>query len=106
MVEYMGRRRITTGRNICTCLLVEPPAGQAQLVGHCPGLVQDDAMGLEHRVNIARRPARIVGQRHRRPADDINVRDDPPAREAVSQSAESILDCARSRSGLSSVMRR
>jgi hypothetical protein len=49
-------------------------------------------MRLKHGINVASRPARVVGQRHGRATDYVDIRDHTASREAVTQSAESFLD--------------
>lgn len=60
-------------------------------------LVQHDAVRLEHRIDIAGRPAGVVRQRHRRAAprraaENVQVSDHASPNQAVAESAERVLD--------------
>lgn len=52
------------------------------------GLVQDRAMRFEHRIDIARGPARVIGHRPGGAPDDVDVRSESSPDEAVSESAK------------------
>lgn len=49
-------------------------------------------MRLEDGVNVAGPPPCVVGERHCGAADDVDVRDDATAHEAVPEAPECILD--------------
>jgi hypothetical protein len=50
-------------------VLVEPPVREPEFVGNRSGLIENDTMRLEYRIDVAGRPARVVRQRHRRSAE-------------------------------------
>jgi hypothetical protein len=45
-------------------------------------------MGLKHGINVTSRSERVVGQRHGCATDDVDIRDDAAACEAVTEPTE------------------
>jgi hypothetical protein len=79
MVEYASLAGIVLPRDVDARLLVEPPHGQTELLRDIPRFFQDDAVRHEQGVDIAGRPSSVIGESHRRPADDKYVGDHPSA---------------------------
>jgi hypothetical protein len=52
MVEHAGLRRIPTRRDVGTCLLVQPPGGQAQFGAYCLRFFKHDAVWLKECVDV------------------------------------------------------
>src|SRR5262245_60905926 len=94
MVKDLRCVGVLAACDICAGLLVEPPTRQPEFGGCRPRFLQHDAVGLENRVDVARSPTRVIGKRHRRTAEDVQVCHDSPAGQALAEPAEGILDGA------------
>ena len=73
-------------------LLVQPPVGQAQFSGYCPGFFKHDAVRLEQGINITGGTARVIGQGHRGATEYVDVGHHAPLSQPVTKPAEGILD--------------
>jgi hypothetical protein len=49
-------------------------------------------MWLENSVDVTGRPPRVIRQRHRRTAEDVQIRDDPTTGQSITQPSESVLN--------------
>src|SRR5208282_362813 len=88
MIEYAAFARVVLAGNVGACLLVEPPAGEPQIIRDPHGLFMDDPVWLEHRIDIACDACSVVSQRHRGAAHDENICHDSPADKALAQGGE------------------
>jgi hypothetical protein len=88
MVEHAPFAGVVLSRDVDARLLVKPPHWQPELLRDIPGFIQDDAVRNEQRVDVTSDARGIVGERHRRPADDEDVGDYAPAHQAVTESGE------------------
>ncbi len=67
VVEHPGGRRVSVRCDIGTGLLVQPPAGQAELGGYGQCFLKDDAVRFEEGINVPGSPAsRMRGPSQRR----------------------------------------
>lgn len=92
MIKHARCRRISARRGVGTCLLIQPPVGQAQFSGYCPGFIKHDAVRLEQGINIAGSTARVIGQGHRGAAEYIDVGHHTALSQPVTESTKGILD--------------
>jgi hypothetical protein len=69
-------------------LLVQPPVRQPEIVSNAAGLIGDDSVRHESRVNVTSDAGRVIRPRHGSAADYEDVRDDAPAGQAVAQGRE------------------
>jgi len=94
MIEYSGRSRVASRRDVDTCLLVEPPPWHPQFVGNNSGFLKDHTVRLKNRIDIARRSPRVVRKSHRGTTENVQVSHDTPPRQSVAETTERILDHA------------
>lgn len=92
MVENACGVWVAAWRDIGACLLVEPPRRQAEFSRDRPGLVKHRAMRLEDGVDIPGRPARVIGQGHRRPAEYVHIADQPASGQPLAKPPEGPFD--------------
>src|SRR6478736_8833920 len=76
MIEYPALASVFFAGDVDARLLVQPPVGQSEVIRDLSGLVQDDSVGLEHRIDITSHARGIVSQSHGGAADDEYVCDD------------------------------
>src|SRR5580704_11266127 len=88
MIEYAALVSVVLAGDVSACLLVEPPAGESEVIRDLHGLFVDDSMRLEHRIDIAGDAGSVVSQGHSGAAHDEYVCHDAPANEALAQRGE------------------
>lgn len=92
MVEYMRSCWIAPASYICARLLIKPPRGQPKLTSDSTRLLQNNAMRLKDSVNVTCRPAPVIGHRHSRAADHIDIGYDTSRDKLVTKQAERFLN--------------
>ena len=85
MVKDAAFAGVVLAGDIDASLLVQPPRRQAQVVRDVPCLFQDDAVGEESGVDVARDPCGVVSKSHGGAADNKDVGDDAPADQALTK---------------------
>jgi hypothetical protein len=65
---------------------------QPEFVGNRPRLIDHDAMRLKHGIDVTGRPARVVGQRHCRTAENVEIGDNATTGQSIPEPAEGTLD--------------
>jgi hypothetical protein len=88
MIEYAALVSVLLAGDVDACLLVEPPAGESEVLGNLHGLFVDDSMWLEHRIDIAGDAGSVVGQGHSGAAQYEYVCHDASADETLTQRGE------------------
>ena len=99
MVEYAALGWVVFPGDVDTCLLVQPPRRQAEILRDLADLLQHDSVGHEPGIDIARHPAGVASEGHGRTADDEHVRDDAAAGKALADGGECLLQFAPGRAG-------
>jgi hypothetical protein len=92
VVEHPGGRRVPVRCDIGTGLLVQPPAGQAELGCYGQCFLKDDAMRLEEGIDVPGSPARVVRKGHRGATEHIEVCHHATPGQPVAKTAEGLLD--------------
>src|SRR5580692_5721580 len=88
MIEYAALVSVLFAGDVGACLLVQPPAGESEVRRDLHGLLVDDPMWLEHRIDIAGDAGGVVGQGHSGAAHDEYVCHDASADEALTERGE------------------
>ena len=88
MIEYAAFVSVLLAGDVAARLLVEPPAGESQVIRDPDDLFVDDSVRLEHRIDIAGDPGSVVSQGHGGAAHDEYVCHDASANEALTQRGE------------------
>ncbi|WP_327041670.1 hypothetical protein OG400_33025 [Micromonospora ureilytica] len=65
---------------------------KTKFIGDGPRFVEHDAVRLEDSIDVPGRAARVVGQSHRCPAKDVDIRNHAPLSKPVAQPVEGIFD--------------
>ncbi|MFC7387074.1 hypothetical protein [Sphaerisporangium rhizosphaerae] len=92
MIEDTASTRVVFAGDVDGGLFVEPPAGQAELVGDGLRFFEDDSVGDEHRVDVAGDALCVVGQRHRGTSDDEEVGGDSASEQRFAKGGESTFE--------------
>src|ERR1700685_4643051 len=88
MIEYAALVSVLLAGDVSACLLVEPPAGEPEVIRDPHGLFVDDPVRLEHRIDIAGNGGSVVSQSHSGAAHNKDVRHDASADEALTERGE------------------
>ena len=92
MIKYAALVRVVLARDVDACLLVEPPAWQAEFGSDCPRLIDHDPVRNKHGVNIACDATCIVGKGHRCATHDEDVGHDAAPDQSVAQGGKCPLE--------------
>src|SRR5436190_8475068 len=76
MIEHPAPAGIFLTGNVDAGLLIKPPVGKPEVIGNLAGLLQDDAVWLEHRIDITGHASSVVSQGHRGTANHEDIRHD------------------------------
>jgi hypothetical protein len=88
VVEHLAPAVIPLRGDVCAGLFVQPPRWQTHRLGDVTCLVEDDAVWHEGGVDVAGHPVGVIGERHRRTADNEHVGDHPSSDQPVAQCGE------------------
>jgi hypothetical protein len=92
MIEHPALAGVFFTGEVNARLLVEPPVGESEVLGHLVGLFQNDTVWHEHGVDITSHAGSIVGPGHGGASDDEYIVDDIPPGQAIAKRGESSLD--------------
>jgi len=88
MIEHAASLRIVFPGNVDTCLLIQPPAGQSEVIGDAGGFLLDYSVRDKQGVDITRHPVCVIGERHGCAANDKYVRDYASSEQALTQGSK------------------
>jgi len=88
MIEHAASLRIVLPGNVDACLLIQPPAGQSEIIGDARGFLQDYSVRDKQGVDITRHAVGVIGERHSGSANDKYVRDHASSEQTLAQGSE------------------